>query len=203
MNLIEERTIALAGVLQACSQVQNLARNGRVDQSDFDASVQSILVLDALNTPSIYGGLNGVRSGLRMIEKGIVSSAAIADAEVLRYAVSILHLQTQLYSDNQKYSAFGAAVDRLSSYSSGDLIDACSEVYQTHISTMRPQIIVQGDSEHLQNATIPPKVRALLLAAFRSAVLWRQKGGNRFKLLWERTRMQNAARDLLRQAVSH
>jgi len=69
MNLIEERTIALAGVLQACTQVQNLARNGRVDQFDLDASVQSILVLDAVNTPSVYGGINGVRSGLKMIEE--------------------------------------------------------------------------------------------------------------------------------------
>jgi len=203
MNLIEERTIALAGVLQACTQVQNLARNGRVDQFDLDASVQSILVLDAVNTPSVYGGINGVRSGLKMIEEGIISSAAVEDVEVLRYAVSILHLQNQLYRENQKYAAFGSAVERLSSYQADDLMEACSEVYQTHISSMRPQIIVQGESEYLQNATIPPQIRALLLAAFRSAVLWQQKGGNRLKLLWERTRMRNAARDALRQATTH
>jgi len=114
-----------------------------------------------------------------------------------------LHLQNQLYRENQKYAAFGSAVERLSSYQADDLMEACSEVYQTHISSMRPQIIVQGESEYLQNATIPPQIRALLLAAFRSAVLWQQKGGNRLKLLWERTRMRNAARDALRQATTH
>lgn len=203
MNLIEERTMALAGILQACTQVQNLARNGRFDEHDFDASLQSVLVLDAVNTPSVYGGVHGIRSGLRMISEGIISSASIEDVEVLRYAVSILHLQTQLYRDQEKFAAFGNAVDRLSSHDSDDLIDACSELYQSHISSMRPQVIIQGESEFLQNATIPPKIRALLLAAFRSAVLWRQKGGNRFKLLWERTRMLNAAGDALRNSVRH
>ena len=203
LNIIEERTIALAGVLQACSQVQNLARNGRVNQFDFDACIQSILVLDAVNTPSVYGGLSNVRSGLRMIEEGIISSAAIEDVEVLRYVASVLHLQAQLYRDHQKFTAFGTEVDRLSACDADTLIEACSGVYQTHVSAMRPQIIVQGESEYLQNATIPPQVRALLLAALRSAVLWQQKGGGRLKLLWERTRMRNAARDLLRQTLQH
>jgi len=166
LNIIEERTIALAGVLQACSQVQNLARNGRVNQFDFDA-------------------------------------CAIEDVEVLRYVATVLHLQTQLYRDRQKFTAFGTEVDRLSACDQDSLVEAFSEVYQTYISAMRPQIIVQGESEYLQNVTIPPQVRALLLAALRSAVLWQQKGGGRLKLLWERTRMRNAARDLLRQTTQH
>ena len=63
---------------------------------------------------------------------------------------------------------------------------------------MRPQIIVQGEEDYLQRPEIPPQIRGLLLAALRSAVLWQQKGGNRFKVLWERTRMQNAAKDFLK-----
>ena len=57
MNLIEERTLALAGVFQACKQVQNLARNGRADAFDVDPSMQSILVLDAINSQAVYGGV--------------------------------------------------------------------------------------------------------------------------------------------------
>ncbi|MFT5655266.1 MAG: CII-binding regulator of phage lambda lysogenization HflD [Arenicella sp.] len=45
-------------------------------------------------------------------------------------------------------------------------------------------------------------MRAMLLAGIRSAVLWQQKDGGKFKLIWQRTRMQNAARDLLHQ-VTH
>ena len=203
MNLIEERTLALAGILQACKQVQNLARHGRVDQLDFEPSVKSILVLDAVSTAAVYGGVDGVRSGLAMIQGGILRSPQALDVEVLRYLMSILHLQSQLFNDQAKFTSFGQAVERLSAYSGEELIDACSEVYQQHISSMRPQIIVQGEENHLQRADVPPQVRSLLLAALRSAVLWQQKQGSRFKLLWQRTRMQNAATQLLRQGPTH
>jgi high frequency lysogenization protein len=203
MNLIEERTIALAGLLQACKQVQRLAREGRIEPLDFEPSIKSVLVLDALNTPAVFGGIDGVRSGLALIEAGILRSPQPMDVEILRYAMSIMQLQSQLFRDEEKFSAFAQAVERLSSNSSEELVDACSDVYQKHISVMRPQIIVQGEQDYLQKADVPPKVRSLLLAATRAAVLWQQKDGSRFKLLWQRTRMQNAASDLLRQGPAH
>ncbi len=199
MDLIEERTIALAGVLQACQQVQALARVGSASQTEMTSSLKSILVLDAVSTPAVFGGVHGVRAGLRLIADGVFTSTQGTDIELLRYAVSILQLQAQLYRDTHKFAAFAADVERLSSFSEDSLVEACSDVYQKHVSSMRPQIIVQGESGHLQNPEIPPKIRALLLAAFRSAVLWQQKRGGRFRLLWERTRMQNAARRLLTQ----
>ncbi len=199
MNLIQERTIALAGVLQACQQVQHLARTGHAKDDIFDSSLQSILVLDAVNTPAVFGGLSGLRSGLTLLKDGVLNSTAGDDLELLRYMMSILQLQTQLYRDDQKFSAFGQSVERLSSYSNDELIDACSSAYQSHISVLWPQIIVQGEQEHLQQDGVPEKVRTMLLAAIRAAVLWQQKGGGKFRLVWERTRMRHAADELLKQ----
>ncbi len=199
MNLIQERTIALAGVLQACQQVQSLARTGLAKDDAFENSLQSILVLDALNTPAVFGGIDGLRSGLALLKDGALNSTAGDDLELLRYMMSILQLQTQLYRDDQKFAAFGQSVERLSSYSNDELIDACSNTYQSHISVLRPQIIVQGEQEHLQQEGVPEKVRTMLLAAIRAAVLWQQKGGGKFRLVWERTRMRHAAEDLLKQ----
>lgn len=203
MNLIEERTIALAGLLQACKLVQDLARTGQVDQADFDTSLQSILVLDAVNTPAVFGGVEGLRTGLGVLAQGVLRSPQGMDVEVLRYAMSLMHLQNQLFADDDKYTAFGQAIERLSSHAADELVDACSDVYQTHISNMRPQIIVQGEQDHLQDVDIPPKVRSLLLAGIRAAVLWQQKDGSKFKLLWQRTRMQNAAREFLARGTVH
>ena len=199
MDIISERTIALAGVIQACAQVQSLARKGIVEPSAYDGSIKSILVLDAVNTPAIYGGISGVRTGLSLMVNGVLNSAAPENVEILRYAMTILQLQRQLYADRERFNKFATDIERLSSKSEDELVDACSKVYQAYVSTLQPQVIVQGEEVHLQNAEVPPKVRALLLAALRSAVLWQQKGGGRFRILWERTRMQNSARFLIAQ----
>ncbi len=202
MNLIEERTIALAGLLQACGQVQTIARTGAADPAVEAACLKSIMVLDAMSTPAVYGGIQGVRTGLNMIADGVMSSPQGDKVEILRYAMSLIHLQNQLYLDSSAFNAFGQAVEQLSAVSSDELTQACSDLYQKFISEMRPQIIVQGEQNFLQREDIPPKIRTMLLAGIRSAVLWQQKDGGKFKLIWQRTRMQNAARDLLRQ-VTH
>lgn len=199
MNIIQERTIALAGVLQACQQVQSLARTGQATSDIFDSSLQSIMVLDAVSTPAVFGGLGGLRSGLALLRDGVLNSTSGDDLELLRYMMSILQLQSQIYRDEQKFSAFGQSIERLSSHSNDELIDACSRAYQSHISVLRPQIIVQGEQEHLQQDGVPEQVRTMLLAAVRAAVLWQQKGGGKFRLVWERTRMRHAADDLLKQ----
>lgn len=201
MNPIEERTIALAGVVQACQQVQKLAKQGFADHADFDSSLQSILVLDAMSTPAVFGGLQGVRSGLTTLSEGLLKSPQASDIELLRYVMSILNLQGQLYRDERQFSAFAESVERLSSFSKDELIEACSEVYQEYISVMRPQIIVQGEQEYLQQQEVPPQIRTMLLAAMRSAVLWQQKGGGKFRMVWEQTRMKQAATDLLSRGL--
>ena len=203
MDLITERTIALAGIVQACQQVQSLARTGEFEDADAQASLNSILILDALNTPAVYGGIEGVRSGLVALQSGVLNSASANNIEVLRYVMSVLQLQTQLYRDQRKFSEFGLAIERLTSFPKEEIITAYSKVYQDFISTMRPQIIVQGEQDFLQRSEVPERIRSLLLAAFRSAVLWQQKDGSRFKILWQRTRMKNTASALLKELPVH
>lgn len=198
MDIISERAIAISGVLQACKEVQSLARTGKVEQSAYESSLKSILVLDAVNTPAIFGGLEGVNKGLSLLADGVLSSTSSSDIELLRYLMSLLQLQSQLYNDANKFSQFASEIERLSSRSFEELPDACSDIYQKYVSGMQPQVIVQGEEEHLQKSDIPPQIRSLLLAGLRSAVLWQQKGGGRFRLIWERTRMQNAAKAFLK-----
>ena len=69
--------------------------------------------------------------------------------------------------------------------------------YSETISTLTPRIIVSGEQGHLSNPDVANAVRALLLSAIRSAVLWRQCGGNRFQLLFGRSKLLAEARRLL------
>jgi len=59
---------------------------------------------------------------------------------------------------------------------------------------------VNGEQGYLATPLIAAKVRAGLLAGVRSAVLWRQLGGNRWQLLFGRRRIAREAGRLLRQA---
>jgi high frequency lysogenization protein len=69
--------------------------------------------------------------------------------------------------------------------------------YSETISTLSPRIVVLGEHGHLSNPDVANTVRALLLAAIRSAVLWRQCGGNRLQLLFGRRKLIAEAQRLL------
>jgi high frequency lysogenization protein len=60
------------------------------------------------------------------------------------------------------------------------------------------RIQVSGSPQILQRDENAEKVRALLLAGIRSAVLWRQSGGRRWQLIFNRRKVIHHARDLLR-----
>jgi high frequency lysogenization protein len=60
------------------------------------------------------------------------------------------------------------------------------QLYKETISTLGPRIIVNGEQPFLSNERNADKIRALLLAGIRSAVLWRQCGGSRLQFLFGR-----------------
>ena len=72
-----------------------------------------------------------------------------------------------------------------------------SHLYQDTISTIGPKIIVSGEQLHLSNEANANKVRALLLAGIRSAVLWNQCGGSRWQFLFGRKAYANECKTIL------
>ncbi len=72
-------------------------------------------------------------------------------------------------------------------------------LYKDTISTLGPKIIVSGEQPYLSNETNANKVRALLLAGIRSAVLWNQCGGSRWQILFGRKSYANECENILNQ----
>ena len=58
--------------------------------------------------------------------------------------------------------------------------------------------MVQGNPHYLGQAGVVAEIRALLLAAVRSAVLWRQTGGQYWDFLFSRKTMLEAVARQLR-----
>ena len=71
-------------------------------------------------------------------------------------------------------------------------------LYQDTISTLNHRIQVQGQVDYLRNDYVSNRVRSLLLAGIRSAVLWHQLGGRRWRLIFFRKRIQETASTLRR-----
>jgi high frequency lysogenization protein len=61
---------------------------------------------------------------------------------------------------------------------------------------------VSGDSSVLSNPDNANKIRAILLAGIRSAVLWSQLGGNRWQILFKRRTFIEQARQLLDEEMN-
>ena len=70
-------------------------------------------------------------------------------------------------------------------------------IYTDTLSTFNFRIHVTGNPIYLTNPVNTNKVRALLLAGIRSAVLWRQMGGSRWQLIFGRKQYSEIAKKIL------
>ena len=72
-----------------------------------------------------------------------------------------------------------------------------AQLYAETLSRLHPRVMVEGNQAFLQQAARQNDIRALLLAAVRAAVLWRQLGGTQWRLLFRRKQYSMLARGLL------
>lgn len=77
------------------------------------------------------------------------------------------------------------------------MLSSLGKLYSETLSHLRPRVLVQGNPHYLGQATVVAEVRAVLLAAVRSAVLWRQLGGSMWDLLLRRRDLAAAVDALL------
>jgi len=185
--------MALAGVFQAAKLAQLLARRGDAEELPLEASVRSILITDAINTISVYGGLEGVKMGLLTMCEKMSGSTKSDDFEIARYVLHLVQLAKKLEANDAMAGNIADHVDQIKKQlteETGTINDTLyanlAELYKQTISTMRPKIIVQGEHGYLVDAKIVDKVRTVLLAGIRSAFLWIQLGGSRWQLLFGR-----------------
>jgi len=199
---LQERCLALAGVFQAVYLVQEAARHGRIQPGPQNASIHSLLQIDAPSTAEVFGGLGGVAYGLRrMVE--LLEWKRPEDREVFRYLVALLHLERKLAARADLMKKIGDGIEAAArglphfALDHPSLLAQLAEIYSATISTMQPRIIVLGEPKHLQNPDHVNRIRALLLAGIRAARLWQQCGGSRLQILFQRRKTLRVAEELL------
>ncbi|WP_428607124.1 high frequency lysogenization protein HflD [Sedimenticola sp.] len=202
MKSDRERCIALAGVFQAADMAAKIAEQGIVNTRSMEASIHSLFKIDAESVEQVYGGLQGVESGLRLIQQQL-GEKRTDNVLVTQYAIALLHLERKLSKNStmqqQIQQGIRLAESRVEHFHllHPNIIAQLADIYTQSISTLKPRIMVKGDPLHLQNPDNVNRIRSLLLAGIRSAMLWRQCGGGRWQVLLGRKKIAEQSRRLL------
>jgi len=198
-----DRTLALAGVFQAAVLTHQIAQRGLADSAPYEASLGSIAETDPADVPAVFGGVAGVRKGLQVLLAQLDRTPGERNLEITRYAMTLLQLGGRLLRDTRRLKDIGDGIDavkqRTDSYPLGhqNQLALLAEIYQRNVSTLSPRVMVTGEPLHLQNPDNQNRIRSILLAGVRSAILWQQCGGSRLKLLFGRRKLVETARHLL------
>ena len=198
-----EQTIALAGIFQAASLVDQIANKGLANSAIIESSIESLFHFDADSTESVFGSLAGVSSGLRVANEQLGALNTERNLNVAKYVISMIALEKKLSANPEMLEQVSRGLNEIQksmdffSLMHENVFAKIGDLYKNTISTLQPKIVVQGERAHLSNESNANKVRALLFAGIRAAVLWRQCGGSRWQILLGRKKYLNECKLLL------
>jgi len=198
----EGRVIALAGLFQALALVRALATRGSGDTLSMRQSIASVFRIDADSPVDVYGGIGNLRLGLETLVAQLGESGK-RDLILTRMMLQVLRLERSLARRTDVLRALRSGIDGMHALAEQaetgqvDVSARLADLYVQTLSRLTPRILVEGNPTYLQQSAQVDQIRALLLAAVRAAVLWRQLGGTQMRLLFRRRQYAMMARGLL------
>jgi len=207
-NSLSTQIIALAGLCQALKLVQNVARSTELNTDTFIMTLNSVAVIDAEDPLQIYGNSRtNLKTGLQTVVDQLGDKPQ-KDVELTRYIVGVLALERRLNKTPANMKKLGDKLQHLQrqlqhfSITDDNVLANLADVYTDCISSLGGRIQIYGQPELLKQVAVQHKVRSLLLAAIRSAVLWRQAGGSRLNFIFKRRKLVAQAKQMLAQLPS-
>lgn len=203
MGSLYDKTLALAGLFQATSLVQDIATTGKADNHDMEVCLKSIMELDPDDLNTIYGHPHNLDTGLQLIITQLGANDSKPDMDIARYTISLLHLERKLAREPHMLEVISEGVkrakDQLQHFpiTHENVLANLAAIYSETVSQIAPKIMVAGDNQYLGDSLNASRIRALLLCGMRSAVLWRQFGGSRWQLLFQRRKLCEMAQRIL------
>ncbi len=194
--MMEQRVLALAGLAQALKQVRRIAETGQADADVLSTALDSVFRIDAESPEEIYGGREALVPGLMLLREYFGNQGS--DNLLPRLALSVVQLERRFVSHQQIATDVHEGIldirpkaDELG-HTHPEVLSALGALYADTVSHLRPKVMVQGNPHYLGQADVVAEIRAVLLAALRSAVLWRQMGGSLWDFLLRRQQMLKA-----------
>ncbi|ETS30326.1 lysogenization regulator HflD [Photorhabdus temperata] len=197
-------TLALAGICQSSRLVQQLAHENQCDTDAVATMVNSILNTNPASVLDVFGNHeHNLRIGLDAMLGMFNGSNSRVSADLTRYMLSLMVLERRLSKNQDASDALGNRISQLERQQtyfepmSEGMFNALAGIYVDVVSPLGPRIQVTGSPDILRNPLVQAKVRAILLAGVRCAVLWQQVGGSRWQLMFSRQRLLQQAKDIL------
>ncbi len=194
---VDDRVLALAGIAQALQQVRRIAETGHSEAGVVRTAVDSVFRIDADSPQAVYGNAAQLAPGLRLLHNYFRNQGQ--DEILPRLALAVLQLERTFVRNGDVVGAVSEGIARaqrqaleLGDSAHPDVLAALGALYADTISHLKPRVMVQGNPHYLGQAGVIAEIRALLLAAVRSAVLWRQTGGQYWDFLISRRAMVDA-----------
>ena len=203
----QDKTIALIGLYQSSQLVYELATTGKADELAYKTCIESLFVDNPQSTLDVYGGdVQNIQLGVNTLMAQMSSDQAVQNRniEITRYVLNLMILAKKLQEAGEPLNKIFNVLEtaKIQTEQFGDLhenvIASLAKAYSDNVSVISPRIMVNGQHGHLQNARVANKIRALLLAGIRSALLWYQVGGSRWGLIWSRKKYLQATQALYR-----
>lgn len=200
---IQTQTLALAGMCQALKLLQQVTRSNDVALADLQLCLASIANLSPAEPLDIYGkDIANLRAGYQCLVEQLGDNQR-KDVELTRYVVSVIALERKLTKNRDNLDNLGKRLSRLEqqlqhfAITDENIIANLADIYVECISSLGTRIQVAGQPELLKQPLVQHKVRALLLAAIRAVVLWRQAGGSRLHFIFKRKALLHEAKSVL------
>lgn len=197
-----ERAIALAGLHQAVTCVMRIARQGSADAGIMQPCIHSLFQVDAEDVESVFGEPGALLNGARQLIAQLTGQPE-RDLNLTRYVLQVIKLERELAKRPDLVDILAAGIAEAKAKRAHfeqlhpNLIAHFADLYSQTLSHLQPRIFIHGDSLHLRDPDNQNLIRALLLAAVRSARLWRQVGGSRWQLLFRNQLILDGARRYL------
>lgn len=192
MNATENQVIALAALFQHVHAVDQLARTGHCPAQVIETAVRSILCTQPTNVLDVYGSLDNLHEGRTFLSQILNTQVKTPSQLPIRYALAAIQLEARLHKDAEMLSKLARGIELIANKvqhfgaDHANVTEAVAQLYLDTLSTYKSRIQISGMPSHLQNPAVAARIRCLLLAAIRAAMLWQQVGGRRWHLIFKR-----------------
>lgn len=188
---MESRTLAVAAMFQCADLIGELARHGRCDEEAYSSVIKSVFSNRANDVEEIYTNVDNLRYGAKVCVD-IAKQQKANYQNLMIYVMGMIQLEKQMRSRED----FMAKIDdglalssrqvELYGYEHDSVSGSLSNLYQATFSTLSHRVQIVGDANWLTQDRVASRIRALLFAGIRAAMLWRNLNGRRYQLLFQR-----------------